>query len=104
LEAFAQGSRGLAWELHALARPWGFRPEEIRVPVSLWYGERDRLCPLPIGRDLAARIPGARLTVVDDRHQLLFTRWRDLLAELSGRVDASAGEKLASDAEYEPLS
>jgi pimeloyl-ACP methyl ester carboxylesterase len=82
LEAFAQGSRGLAWELHALARPWGFRPEEIRVPVSLWYGERDRVCPLPIGRDLAARIPGARLTVVDDRHQLLFTRWRELLAEL----------------------
>ena len=81
VEAFRQGSRGLAWELHMLARPWGFRPEDIRVPVSLWYGDYDRVCPIPIGRDFAARIPGARLTIVPDRHQLLFTRWRDLLAE-----------------------
>jgi pimeloyl-ACP methyl ester carboxylesterase len=82
VEAFRQGSRGLACELHMLARPWGFRPEEIRVPVSLWYGERDRVCPIPIGRDFAARIPGSRLTIVPDRHQLLFTRWRELLEDV----------------------
>jgi pimeloyl-ACP methyl ester carboxylesterase len=81
VEAFCQGSRGLSWELHTLARPWGFRPEEIRVPVSLWYGERDHVCPPAIGDDLAARIPGSRLTVVEDGHQLLFTRWRGLLEE-----------------------
>ena len=84
VEAFRQGSRGLAWELHALARPWGFRPEEIRVPVALWYGKRDRVCPAEIGHDLAARIPGARLTLVDDGHQLLFARWRDLLVATRG--------------------
>ena len=83
VEAFRQGSLGLAWELHALACGWGFRPEEIRVPVSLWYGAQDRVCPADIGRDLARRIPGASLTVVDDGHQLLFSRWRDLLAELT---------------------
>ncbi len=82
-EAFRQGSRGLAWELRALARPWGFRPEAIRVPVSLWYGERDRVCPVAIGRDLAARIAGARLTVVPDGHQLLFSRWGEILADLA---------------------
>jgi pimeloyl-ACP methyl ester carboxylesterase len=82
LEAFRQGSRGLACELHMLARPWGFRPEEIRLPVSLWYGARDRVCPASIGHDLAARIPGARLTVVDEGHQLMFSRWRELLADL----------------------
>jgi len=84
-EGFRQGSRGLAWELHVLARPWGFEPEEIRVPVSLWYGERDNVCPVPIGRDLAERIPGARLRIVPERHQLMFTRWRELLEELGGR-------------------
>jgi pimeloyl-ACP methyl ester carboxylesterase len=83
IEAFRQGSRGLARELRLIGRDWGFRPEEIRVPVSLWYGERDRVCPPAIGRDLAARIPGAVLHVVDDWHQLLFSRWRELLAELS---------------------
>jgi pimeloyl-ACP methyl ester carboxylesterase len=83
VEAFRQGSRGLAWELRLLARDWGFRPEEIRVPVSLWYGERDHVCPPEVGRDLAARIPGSTLRVVDDRHQMLFTRWRELLAELA---------------------
>jgi pimeloyl-ACP methyl ester carboxylesterase len=91
-EAFRQGSRGLAWELRLLGRDWGFRLDEIRVPVSLWYGEHDRVCPPQIGRDLAARIPGAELHVVDDRHQLLFSRWRELLEELAtpGRRAAAA--------------
>jgi pimeloyl-ACP methyl ester carboxylesterase len=83
IEAFRRGSRGLAWELRLLGGDWGFRPEEIRAPVSLWYGERDHVCPPAIGHDLAGRIPEATLHVVDDRHQLLFTRWRELLAELA---------------------
>jgi pimeloyl-ACP methyl ester carboxylesterase len=86
VEAFRQGSRGLAWELRLLARDWGFRPEEIRVPVALWYGERDHVCPPEIGRDLADRIPGSALRVVDDRHQMLFTRWRELLEDVASRV------------------
>lgn len=92
-EAFKQGSAGLAWELRLLARDWGFRVEEIRVPVSLWYGERDRVCPPVIGRDLAARIPGSSLRVVDDRHQLLFTRWRELLEELATTDRAAAAPR-----------
>ena len=85
VEAFRQGSRGLAWELHMLTRQWGFLPEEIRVPVSLWYGARDRVCPPAIGVDLERRIPAASLTVVEDGHQLLFTRWREILTELRGQ-------------------
>jgi len=37
------------------------RAEAVRTPVLLVYGERDRIVPPEQGRQLAARIPGARL-------------------------------------------
>ncbi len=90
VESFRQGSRWLASELRVLARPWGFDPGEIEVPVTLWYGERDRVCPPEIGRRLAAWMPQARLVVTDDGHQLLFPRWRELLGEAAGELSETA--------------
>ena len=40
------------------------RPEAIRQPTLILWGEHDRWLPLARGEDLAARIPGARLKVV----------------------------------------
>jgi pimeloyl-ACP methyl ester carboxylesterase len=59
-EAFRQGPRGPAWDARAADRRWGFRLEEIRVPVWLWYGSEDRTVPPAVGRYLADRIPGSR--------------------------------------------
>ena len=44
-----------------LATPWGFRLEDIVVPVHVWHGDEDRNVPLAHGRLQAERIPGARL-------------------------------------------
>ncbi len=79
VESFRNGSRWLAAELGVLARPWGIDVAAIERPVTLWYGERDRVCPVEIGRRFAERIPGAELVVTDDGHQLIFPRWRELL-------------------------
>jgi len=49
----------------AFARPWGFEPEEIRVPVTIWQGELDRLVPWSHGKWLAARIPGAEFRLAE---------------------------------------
>lgn len=74
-EAFRQGGRGPADELLLLARPWTFRPEEIRVPVRLWHGEADGVVPVAMGRHLAAIIPGCRAEFVPDAgHYLAFDR------------------------------
>ena len=43
---------------------------EIKVPVLLVYGADDQLTPVKLGRDMAARIPDARLVVIEDAGHL----------------------------------
>jgi pimeloyl-ACP methyl ester carboxylesterase len=83
VESFRFGGLWLARELAYLGRPWGFELDEVRAPVTLWWGERDRVCPPSIADDYARRLPRATLRLVDDTHQLLFSRWREILADVS---------------------
>lgn len=82
-ESFRAGGMWLARELAYLGRPWGFELADVRAPVALWWGERDTVCPPPIARIFAARLPDATLHLTDDTHQILFPRWRELLADVS---------------------
>ena len=59
-EAFRQGSRGPAWDLALLARPWGFSLEEIRVEEHIWHGEADVTVSPSMSRQLARAIPNSR--------------------------------------------
>jgi pimeloyl-ACP methyl ester carboxylesterase len=83
VESFRDGGLWLARELAYLGRPWGFELSDVRAPVTLWWGERDTVCPPPIGRDFEQRLPNATLRLVDGTHQLLFSRWRDILEDVS---------------------
>jgi pimeloyl-ACP methyl ester carboxylesterase len=56
-EALRQGGRGAAWELTLIARPWDFRLQDVRMPVSLWQGMADQILPVPMARRLAAALP-----------------------------------------------
>jgi pimeloyl-ACP methyl ester carboxylesterase len=82
-ESFRTGGLWLARELAYLGRPWDFELAEVRSPVTLWWGERDRVCPPSIAEDYARRLPRTTLRLVDDTHQLLFSRWREILADVS---------------------
>lgn len=82
-ESFRSGGLWLAYELCYLAQPWGFELGEVHAPVTLWFGERDSTCPPTIAHDLIHRLPDARLKLVDDTHQLMFTRWREILADVA---------------------
>jgi pimeloyl-ACP methyl ester carboxylesterase len=74
-EAFRQGGQGPADDVLLLARPWTFRPEEIRVPIRLWHGEADGVVPVAMGRSLATAIPGCRAEFIGDAgHYLVFDR------------------------------
>ncbi|MFN2563601.1 MAG: alpha/beta fold hydrolase [Gemmatimonadaceae bacterium] len=61
-EAFRQGARGPAREARVLNRRWGFRLEDIRIPVWIWHGHEDRNVPPALARFVAERIPGSRTT------------------------------------------
>jgi pimeloyl-ACP methyl ester carboxylesterase len=63
-EGLRQGVGAVVDEYAIEARPWGFDPDEIRVPVRIWHGDEDRIVPLPHSTYLAERVPGARLEVV----------------------------------------
>ena len=85
VEAFRAGGLWLARELAYLGRPWGFELGDVRAPVTLWWGERDATSPPAIAEEYARRLPDATLHLVDDGHQLLFSRWREILADLGDR-------------------
>ena len=61
---FREGLRadhlGLHDDMRSEVRDWGFRPEEIRVPVGVWHGVLDPLVSVDHGRWLASHIPAAR--------------------------------------------
>jgi pimeloyl-ACP methyl ester carboxylesterase len=83
VESFRDGGLWLARELAYLSRPWGFELGDVRAPVTLWWGEHDHVCPPSIARDYEQRLPNATLQLVDDNHQLLFARWREILEDVS---------------------
>jgi pimeloyl-ACP methyl ester carboxylesterase len=80
-ESFRHGALWLAYELAYLGRPWGFDLADVRAPVTLWWGDRDNVCPPAIAHEYVHRLPDATLRIVEDGHQLLFSRWREILSD-----------------------
>jgi pimeloyl-ACP methyl ester carboxylesterase len=87
VEALRGGARGLAHEAPLfLGRPWGFRPEDIRTPVWLWYGDADSIVPVQMGRYLAQAIPQSQLTICpDEGHMLHITHWDAIVQTLAAQ-------------------
>jgi pimeloyl-ACP methyl ester carboxylesterase len=82
-ESFRISSEGAAWEAIMLVRPWGFRLEEIVIPVNIWHGEDDVNDPLQCGEYLRDKIPNARATFFPgEGHFLILKRWGDILVQL----------------------
>jgi len=82
-EAARQGVRGFAYEGILFSRPWGFRLEDIRMPVHLWHGEEDTSTPVAMARYVAGAIPDCRARFLPgEGHMLFFPRWREILGVL----------------------
>jgi pimeloyl-ACP methyl ester carboxylesterase len=83
VEAFRPGLRGLAWDTRMLTRRWGFRLEDIHVPVYLWHGTADDMTTIAMARYVASKIPGCRTTICENEaHLLLFPHWEEILTQL----------------------
>lgn len=71
-DAFADNlAAAFRWSVHsgfagwidddlAFTRPWGFRLSDMRVPVTVWQGQQDRMVPGAHAKWLAKHIPDAR--------------------------------------------
>lgn len=84
LEAMRQGGEACAYEWGLMGRPWGFRPEEITVPVQVWQGDQDENGSLAMGQYLGRVIPRCSVTICPgEGHLLGLTRWAEILRALA---------------------
>lgn len=82
-EMYRAGSRGPYWDAVTFARPWGFRLEDVRPHVELWYGEADTNVPIQMGEYYDAALPDSRLTrYPGEGHFIFYSRAAEILATL----------------------
>jgi pimeloyl-ACP methyl ester carboxylesterase len=84
-ESYRQGSRAVVDEAIIFSKPWGFRMEEITVPVVLWHGTEDRNAPLAMAKEMERRIPNCTATYYEGEGHLYFIkRWPEIARALKG--------------------
>jgi pimeloyl-ACP methyl ester carboxylesterase len=91
-EALRFGASGYVKDICALARPWGFALDGIRVPVRLWHGDLDTVIPLQHGEYLVSVIPGATLRVCPgEAHMLMWNHLAEVLLGAAGMSPLAVG-------------
>ncbi len=84
-EAFRNGVRGPAWDQLILARPWEFDLAHISTKIYVWQGDQDVMVPLSMGKYLARTLTNSEATFsAGEGHMLIFSRWAEILAKLTG--------------------
>ncbi|MFI5511553.1 alpha/beta fold hydrolase [Mycobacterium sp. NPDC051804] len=73
---------GAVEEYRAWMRPWGFKPEDLDIPVDIWAGRDDRLVDSSWPQRLASRIPNANLYIRDGGHFVAHLHYREIFDAL----------------------
>jgi pimeloyl-ACP methyl ester carboxylesterase len=70
------------------SRDWGFRLDEVKVPVRWWHGDRDHIVPFEHGRHVVSRLPDAQLThLPGESHLAGLGRAEEILDTMVGLWD-----------------
>ena len=72
-------------DLLLFTRDWGFRLEDVKVPVSWFHGDADHIIPFGHGAHMVDLLPDATLTTLEgESHLGGLGRAQHILAELMG--------------------
>jgi pimeloyl-ACP methyl ester carboxylesterase len=84
-EAFRKGTGGANQDAALYVQPWGFRLQDISVPVHLWHGALDANVPISTGRYVADAIPNCDASFHDEEGHITLARHRigEILCTLS---------------------
>jgi pimeloyl-ACP methyl ester carboxylesterase len=82
--AWRGSTHGVMLDAQIYAQPWGFRLDEVRVPVRLWHGKKDRSFSYRLAEDVAAQLPNCRARIVENagHYSLPIRNMREILEDL----------------------
>jgi pimeloyl-ACP methyl ester carboxylesterase len=52
------------------AKDWGFRLDQVKIPVRWWHGDRDHIVPFAHGQHVVSKLPDAVLTTLSGESHL----------------------------------
>lgn len=64
--AWRSSALGVMTDAEIYATPWGFPLEEVRVPVALWHGTKDRTFAPWLAENVAARLPNCEFHLIEE--------------------------------------
>jgi pimeloyl-ACP methyl ester carboxylesterase len=83
-QAWRASATGIMTDAEIFATPWGFPVQDIRVPVRLWHGTRDRTFHYSLAEQLAKELPNCELRIVENagHFSLPIRQMHEILADL----------------------
>lgn len=84
-ETTRQGVEHMVDELLYIAESWRLDPKDIRCPVSIWHGRKDKHAPIALMQKFSKTLPENPAThwVKNSGHYMLFYRWSDIIKDIS---------------------
>jgi len=82
--AWRGSAEGVMADAQIYAQSWGFRVEEVRVPVRLWHGTQDRAFSVHLAEEVARQLPNCQAHLVDGagHYSLPIRHMREILEDL----------------------
>ena len=82
--AWRSSALGVMTDAEIYATAWGFPLEEVRVPVALWHGTKDRTFAPWLAENVAARLPNCEFHLIEGagHYSLPIRSIREILADL----------------------
>lgn len=80
------GAEGVMADAEIYGRPWGFRLENVAVPVRLWHGKQDRAFSFRVAEETAKRLQNCVARYIDNEghFSLPIRHMGEILADLIG--------------------